>query len=249
MPRTKTAVKKESSKEKKSCQIDVLDTEGKVVSKLSLPEKIFAAKVSKNLIAQAVRVYLANQRQGTKRTKSRGEIRASTAKFYRQKGTGRARHGAVSAPIFVGGGMAHALRPRDFSLKMPQRMRRAALFGVLTDKFAEKKIWVVKGLEKIQPKTKGMVKILSSLKIIGEGKDLRKEKSKFLIVTPGKLPNLERASRNISGVTLTPAPLLNTYLVLDHPKVLFLPDSLDVLAKTFLGTKTEYKIQEKKDEK
>lgn len=244
MPKTQTGIKKAVEKEKKpSCQIDALDIEGKVVEKLNLPEKIFAARVNEKLMAQAVRVYLANQRQGTQKTKSRGEVVASTAKIWRQKGTGRARHGARSAPIFVGGGVAHGPKPRDFSLKMPQKMRQKALFSALSDKLKEKRILVVKGLEEIKPKTREMFKILTNLKI---GKE-KKESPKLLIVLPGKLENLERAARNIAGVTLAPAPLLNTYLVLSHQNLLFLPASLPVLAETFLGQKK--KAEEQKKEK
>lgn len=237
MPRRKVEVKKTSTKEKKSCQVDVFDTAGKVVDKIALPEKIFAAKVNKKLLAQAVRVYLAGQRQGTQSTKTRGEIQASTAKIYRQKGTGRARHGAKSAPIFVGGGVAHGPKPRDFSLKMSKKMRRAALFAALTDKLQEKKIWVIKGLEKIEPKTKEAIKIFDNLKIVPQKKEFKKQKVKLLIVVPGRLENLKRASGNIEGVTLTPASCLNTYLILDHQKLLFLPESFPVLEQTFLGQK------------
>ena len=231
MPK-KVRSKKAISEKKSSCQIEVWDTEGKVVEKLALPEKIFAAKVNKKLMAQAVRVYLANQRQGTQKTKSRGEIKASKAKIWRQKGTGKARHGARSAPIFVGGGVAHGPKPRDFSLKIPQKMRQAALFSALSAKFQEGKILVVKGLEEIKPKVKEMVKVLTALDI---GLGNKKKKATFLIVLPNKLENLQRATRNISGASLSPAPLLNTYLVLNQQRILFLKDSIPLLEKTFLG--------------
>ena len=246
MPKKK--VEKKTIPEKKSpYQVDVLDIEGKAAGKINLPPKIFGAKVNKKLVAQVIRVYLANQRQGTQKTKSRGEINASKAKIYRQKGTGRARHGAKSAPIFVGGGVAHGPRPRDFSLKMPKAMRRAALFAVLTDKLKEKRIVVVKGLEKVKPKTKEMTQILGKLGIAPAGKNLKKQGQKLLIVLPTKLENLDRAARNISSVTLAPASCLNTYLVLDHKKMLFLPESFPVLEKTFLNTKRAVKT--KKEEK
>src|SRR3990172_8527697 len=176
MPK-KVRSKKAISEKKSSCQIEVWDTEGKVVEKLALPEKIFAAKANKKLMAQAVRVYLANQRQGTQKTKSRGEIKASKAKIWRQKGTGKARHGARSAPIFVGGGGAHGPNPRGFSLKIPQKMRQAALFSALSAKFQEGKILVVKGLEAIKPKVKEMVKVLTALDI---GLGNKKKKATFL---------------------------------------------------------------------
>lgn len=216
---------------KSSCQVDILNTEGKIVGNMDLPEQIFAAKVNPQLMAQAVRVYLANQRQGTQFTKSRGEVVASTAKIWRQKGTGRARHGARSAPIFVGGGVAHGPKPRDFSLKMPEKMRRKALFSALTERLKGKAILVIKGLEEVKPKTKEIAGILNNLKIA--------ESARLLLVLPDKKENLTRAARNIDRVSLIPAASLNTYLVLNHQILLFLPDSFSVLTQTFLGQDQE----------
>lgn len=233
MPKRKAVENKNS--EKTPCQIEVFDTEGKVIKKLDLPEKIFAAKVNEKLMAQAVRVYLANQRQGTQKTKTRGEIVASTAKIWRQKGTGRARHGAKSAPIFVGGGVAHGPKPRDFSLKLPQKMRRAALFSALTAKLQEKAVVAVSGLEEIKPKTKEFAAVLKKLgDTLNSGKG---KKLKLLVVLPGKTENLERAARNVEGVTLSAASALNTYLVLNHKKLLFLENAFPVLEQTFLKEK------------
>ncbi|MDP3998818.1 MAG: 50S ribosomal protein L4 [bacterium] len=228
---------------KKACQAEVFDTDGKVVEKMDLPERIFAAKVNEKLMAQAVRVYLANQRQGTQKTKTRGEVRKSTAKIWRQKGTGRARHGARSAPIFVGGGVAHGPRPRDFSLKIPQKMRRAALFASLSHKFQEKEIVVLKGLEEIQPKTKEFVGVLKKLESILDRTS--KKKLNLLVVLPGKIENLQRAARNVEGVTLSPAAGLNTYSVLNHRKLLFLKTAFPVLEQTFLKKELAPDVVEK----
>src|SRR5207248_616028 len=98
----------------------------KASGKVSLPKEIFAETVNKKLLAQAVRVYLANKRQGNASTKTRGEVEGSTRKIYRQKGTGNARHGSIRAPIFVKGGIVHGPRPRDFSLGLSKKMRRKA---------------------------------------------------------------------------------------------------------------------------
>src|SRR5664280_2511271 len=108
----KAAVKKELPKET-GLKLSVFNTSGKVLESISLPKEIFGVDINKQIMTQAVRVYLANQRRGTVKTKSRGEVKISTRKIYRQKGTGRARHGAASAPIFVGGGIAFGPRPRD----------------------------------------------------------------------------------------------------------------------------------------
>jgi large subunit ribosomal protein L4 len=107
-----------------SLKITVVGVDGASMGNMTLPEAVFGAKPNKALIAQAVRVYLANQRQGNASTKTRGEVIGTTKKIYRQKGTGRARHGAAKAPIFVGGGIAHGPHPHDFSMDFPKKMKQ-----------------------------------------------------------------------------------------------------------------------------
>ncbi len=237
MPDTKLKVKSEKLKveaksvvktapKKNSLSIDVLDVKGKVVESLALSEKIFGNPINKKLIAQAVRVYLANQRSGTASTKTRGEVEGSTRKIYKQKGTGRARHGGIRAPIFVKGGIAFGPKPRDYSLKMPQKMRKVALFSVLSGKLKDGEIKVVVGLEKLEPKTKVMVKVLEVLGL--------KIKEKTMIVLPGSVESVARGARNIPGVTYVHANQLNTYEALNTKTIIFLKDSLAVMEKTFL---------------
>jgi len=161
----KTEVKKETveSTVKGSLKITVMGTDGKSAGTMTLSKDVFGAKVNPSLMSQAVRVYLANQRQGNASTKSRGEISLTTAKWYRQKGTGRARHGAKSAPIFVKGGVAHGPKPRDFSLSLPTKMKKAALVSALSDQMKNNNIIVVSGIEKLGPKTKNMANTLKNL--------------------------------------------------------------------------------------
>src|SRR3989338_3339312 len=206
--------------------VDVYDTRGKVVEKMHLPKDIFGVDVNQQLIAQAVRVYLANKRQGTVSTKTRGEVAGSTRKIYRQKGTGRARHGSIRAPIFVHGGVAFGPKPRDFSLSLTKPMKRNALFCVLSSKYKDEKTRFVAGLEKIAPKTKEMVTVLHNLK-------LDKKEKNLLIVTSEYLQNVYKAARNIKGVKLEEAYKLNAYAVLNSDTVLFMEASLDVLQRTF----------------
>lgn len=210
----------------------VYDITGSVVESLALPEKIFGAKSNPRLIAQVVRVYLANQRAGSASTKSRGEVEGSTRKIYRQKGTGRARHGGVRAPIFVHGGIAHGPKPRDFSLHMPKKMKKAALFTVLSEKARNGSITVLSELEKIEPKTKVMAELLQ--KIQAEGK-----KSKVLLVLDTKYDNVIRAVRNIEGVTYDFARQLHAYEVLTHDVVIFMKNAISEMEKTFLSDKNK----------
>lgn len=205
-------------------KVEVYDVKGKVVENMNLPKEIFGVDINNPLMAQAVRVYLQNQRRGTSRTKSRGEVSISTRKIYRQKGTGRARHGAASAPIFVGGGIAHGPKPRDFSLSLPKKMRKAALFSALSSKIKDGEIKALSGLEKIEPRTKKMAEVIKAMKLTG----------KILLVIPdSKQENVVRAGRNIQDVRVMSANLINTYEVLNNKQIIFMKDSIESLRTTY----------------
>lgn len=221
------APKPTAEKNQPKLTAEVFDLEGKILEKISLPEEIFAAKINKVLIAQAVRVYLANQRQGTASTKTRGEVEGSTRKIYRQKGTGRARHGSIRAPIFVHGGIVGGPKPRDYSLHLPQKMKRRALFSALTDKLNNRGIKILKGLEKIEPKTKNFVNLIDKL-------GLTHKKKKILVITASENENLKRASRNVEGVSITAAKRLNTHDVLNNRELLFMKEAIEELKTHFL---------------
>ncbi len=223
---SKIAVSK--SKKVASLNASVFDTKGKKVGNLSLPAEIFNAKINDSLMSQAVRVYLANQRQGTVKTKDRGEVNKTTKKIWQQKGTGRARHGSKRAPIFVGGGLAFGPKPRDFSLNLSKKMKTLALFSALSSKLKDSEIKIVKGLENITPKTKIMSGVLKSLGI---------EDKRILLIMPkvGKeSQNVYRASRNITGVEILSANTINAYRVLDNKLVLLMKDAVDVIKDTFI---------------
>jgi large subunit ribosomal protein L4 len=221
------AVKKEEPKTVKkavaSLSAPVFDAKGAKAGTVALPKEVFGAKINMPLMAQAVRVYLANQRKGTLSTKTRGEVHGSTRKIYRQKGTGRARHGGVRAPIFVGGGVAFGPKPRDFSLSFPKKMKKAALLSALSLKAKDGEIKVLSGLMKIEPKTKNMDVIIK--KVSGD----KKNKQKVLLVTAGDLDNVKRAGRNIRNLEVSDAKLLSTYQVLKNKELYFMKESLDIL--------------------
>lgn len=210
---------------------DVYNMQGRVVSQVNLPKEVFGAKVNDSLMAQAVRVYLANQRMGTASTKNRGEITGSTKKIWRQKGTGRARHGSRKAPIFVGGGVAFGPRTRDYSLKMPKKMKKAALLSALSYKQNNGEIKIVTGLEKISPKTKFMAQAVKKL-----GFDSKK--INVLLITPDKakngFENVYRAGRNIEGLKILGANALNTYEILDNQSVLFMKGAVSAVERHFV---------------
>ena len=142
-------------------ELPVMNMDGQEVNRRELPAVIFEADVNRGLMHQALVRQLANARLGTHKTKGRSEVRYSTAKIYRQKGTGRARHGSRRAPIFVGGGVAHGPRPRDYSKKMPRQMRRAALRSALSVKAESGDIVLVDEIAMAAPKTKEMALLVS----------------------------------------------------------------------------------------
>jgi large subunit ribosomal protein L4 len=213
-------------KSDKNLKTDVYDAKGKVVDEIHLPPEIFAVKVNPTLIAQSVRVYQANQRLGTHKTKTRAEVIGSTRKIYRQKGTGRARHGDIKAPIFVGGGVAHGPKPNDYSLALPKKMRRLALFGVLTNKLTGGKIKIIDDFEIAKPQTRQMMEILKNLQV-----------SNVLLVLPEKIQNIILSARNIERVDVMDARLLNSYEVLKHQNILFMKEAIPVLSGHFLDKK------------
>ncbi|MBI4065243.1 50S ribosomal protein L4 [Candidatus Gottesmanbacteria bacterium] len=200
----------------------VLGVDGKQKGTMQLPKEFFAAKINKQLLAQAIRVYLTNQRQGNAATKTRSHVEGSTRKIYRQKGTGRARHGGIRSPIFVGGGIVFGPSPRDYHLDMPKKMKRRALAGALTSQFNDQIITIVDGLDTIELKTKIMAKTLMTLGAL----------YRTLLVTPGKTA-IVRAVRNISYVDTLPVGNISAYTVLHHKRIIFMKQAVLELSKTF----------------
>ncbi len=218
----KPVVAKTVKKVVQGLTVDVFGIDGKVTGTVDLPAAAFGAKINKVLIAQAVRVFLANQRAGSASTLSRGEVTGSTRKIYRQKGTGRARHGGIRAPIFVHGGIAHGPKPHSFEMKMPQKMRRLALYAALTLKAKGGAIKVVDGLDTMEPKTKVMAALLNQ---IGP------EAKSILFVLGDKQNNVIRATRNIEGVTYNFARQLHTYEVMNHQVMVIMKQALNVFSE------------------
>lgn len=225
---TTKLTKKPEVKKPTGLSAPVYNIEGKEKGTMTLPKEIFAVEVKPALLAQAVRVYHANQRQGNASTKTRGEVTASTRKIYRQKGTGRARHGSVKAPIFVGGGVAHGPNPRDYSLNINKNQKQKAFFGALSRKAKDHEVIGMDetGLDKIS-KTKVVHKFLESLKLDGK-------KATFV------LPNFankgfQRAARNIKNLNLADAASLNTYQVLSGGRLIFLESAIAKLKEHFFN--------------
>jgi large subunit ribosomal protein L4 len=205
-------------------QVPVLNVKGEEVDTIELPADVFAAKINTGLMYQAFVRQRANARLGTHKAKTRGEVRLSTRKIYRQKGTGRARHGSRKAPVFVGGGVAHGPRPRDYSLKMPRKMRQAALRSALTVKAQDGGLVLVDVLALEKPKTREMVTVLDAL--VGD--------ASALILLSEKNANVEISANNIPDAKTLRVNYLNIRDLLSYDKVVMPLDALDVV-KGWLG--------------
>ncbi len=180
--------------------IPVMNMQGEKVDEIELRPDIFEAAVNIPLMHQALVRQLANARLGTHKTKTRSENNRSKAKWYRQKGTGRARHGSRNAPNFVGGGIAHGPRPRSYEKKMPVKMRRAALRAALSVKAAAQQIVVVDRLAMDAPKTKEMVRVLHNLSAVD---------GKALILLSERSSSVELSVRNLPTARTLRAHYLN----------------------------------------
>jgi large subunit ribosomal protein L4 len=199
--------------------VTVYNTKGEDVDEVELLPSIFEASISVPLMHQALVRQLANARRGTHKAKSRGEVNRTKAKWYRQKGTGRARHGSRNANLFVGGGVAHGPNPRKYAKKMPRKMRRAALRSALSVKAKDNQIVLLDGFDLQAPKTKQMAAVLGNL-----GLDQR-----VLILLPERNQPVEKSARNLPWVKTLRASYLNIRDLLECDHVLIPLDALRVI--------------------
>ncbi len=200
-------------------ELKVVDIKGKETSKkVSLNSSIFGIEPNDHAIYLDVKQYLANQRQGTHKSKERAEITGSTRKIKKQKGTGTARAGSIKSPVFRGGGRVFGPRPRNYGFKLNKKVKRLARKSALTYKAQENNIIVLEDLNFKAPKTKEFVSILDNLKVAG---------SNVLVVTADNDKNVLLSSRNIPKTKVVTADSLNTYDILNANKVVFAVSSID----------------------
>lgn len=203
--------------------VKVYKMDGSVAGEMQLSDKIFNAEYNEPLIHQAVVTRLANERQGTKSTLTRTEVRGGGAKPWRQKGTGRARQGSIRAPQWTKGGVVFAPKSRDFSKKMNAEARRNALFSALSKKVADGELIVVDKLEVSAPKTKEMAKFLSAL-----GLDKR-----TLVVMDSDDANVILAARNIQKLSTMPVAEISTYEVVANAKVVLTKGAVEKIQEVY----------------
>lgn len=206
-------------------QAQLRNIAGDVVSTVELDDKVFGVERNDTLIHQAVLRIQANRRSGTHDTKTRGEVNGTTAKWYRQKGTGRARHGAQTAPQFRKGGVVFGPHPRSYHQDMPQKMRRKALCSVLSDKLNEGRVHVVEGFDFEAPRTKDMVAALRALGV----------ERNVTIVIPAPDQNVTKSARNIPGVRTVVAHTLNVVDAIDSDHLVFTQAGLHTLEGVLSG--------------
>jgi large subunit ribosomal protein L4 len=187
-------------------QVPVYSLKGEVVEQIELDQAIFAIPFNEAVVHQAMVRQLANGRQGTASTKTRGEVSGSTRKLYPQKHTGRARRGDIKSPLLRGGGVVFGPKPRTYRQSMPKKMRKLALKCLLSAKIREGNIRLVQELDFKEPKTKGMMNVLSSLGI----------DSSALVLTAQSTPSVAKSAANLPEVKVLPSALINVLDLLSY---------------------------------
>jgi large subunit ribosomal protein L4 len=191
-------------------QVPVYNLTGEVVDHIEISDQVFGVPFNESVVHQAMLRQRANARQGTASTKTRSEVRGSSRKLFRQKGTGMARAGSIRSPLRRGGGIAFGPRPRSYHQAMPKKMRRLALKCVLSAKAKDEELMVLESLKFDEPKTREMLRVLEALKI----------DSSALIVTSDSEINMVKSARNLPGIKTLPANLLNIVDILSCKRLL-----------------------------
>lgn len=203
-------------------EIKVLNMNGEKVGETTVSESIFNIEVNEQAVHMAVVQYLANQRQGTKCTKTRAEVRGGGRKPWRQKGTGRARQGSIRSPQWKGGGVVFAPKPRDYSIKLNKKLKRLALKSVFTTKVKSDKFIIVDDITFNEIKTKRAIEMLSKL-----------DTSKALIVLEDTKPNVILSARNIPNVKTARVNTINVYDILKYDTLVVTKKALEQIEEVY----------------
>lgn len=204
-------------------QVKVYNTKASEVGQLNLDESVFKCEYNEPLIHQAIVAYQANQRQGTKSTLTRTEVRGGGVKPWRQKGTGRARQGSIRAPQWIKGGVVFAPKPRDFSKKLNKKMKAQAFRSAISYKIANNELFVLDELTLEAPKTKLMVEILKNFKL----------DKKTLVIVTGEAADIVRAGSNIEKLTVTDADLTNVYQLVSNVAIIATKDAIKKIEEAY----------------
>lgn len=201
--------------------VKVKNLKSEEVGEIELSDAVFGVPLNKALIYSAVKSYMANQRAGTSATKTRGDVRGSGKKLWKQKGTGRARIASLRSPLWKGGGNVHGPQPRDWSYNIPKKMRRGAIRSVLSERLREGGLVIVESFELPSHKTKELTATLGALGL----------NKRLLVVDSASNGNLVLSSRNLREVTLVSASGINVYDLLTHEQIALTRDAAVQLEK------------------
>jgi len=196
---------------------------GQQIGEMELSENTFGANVNVEAMHQVVKMYLANQRQGTQSALTRAEVSGGGIKPWRQKGTGRARHGSIRSPQWRHGGTVFAPKPRSYRYSVPKKIKRIAMKSALSSKVADNNIMVIEELNFDAPKTKQVVSLLQNLKV----------DSKTLIVVADNNENVVKSARNIEGVKTAFVNTLNVYDILNYDKFIITKDAVKKVEEVY----------------
>jgi large subunit ribosomal protein L4 len=211
--------------------IDVFNMKREKVGSLDLADEVFASEVKEQLFYEVVKAQLASRRQGTAAAKERSAVSGSSKKVYKQKGTGRARHGSIRAPVYVGGGQAHPPRPRDWSYRPPRQVRIGALRSALSKFVKEGNLIVVEKFELKEIKTKGLLFALTALKA----------NKKVMVVDRADNENLKLSIRNCRDHQFLPPEGVNVFDLLRHDTLIVSKDACKALEARCLSAPKEAK--------
>jgi len=199
-------------------------TDGKVLEEMDLPEAAFGVEPNEHVIWEAVKAYLASQRQGTAATKNISKVRGGGKKPWRQKGTGRARHGSTRSPLWVGGATVFGPRPRNYGYRLPKKTRRLAMVSALSLRAREGNVAVVDAPSLEQPKTRAVVDLMKNVGVDGK---------KVCFITQGADTTMVKSCRNLPGVKVLPHSALNVYDLVDAEVLLLTPDAVHGIQEVF----------------
>ena len=205
-------------------KVNVYNMQGEQVEQIELNEDIFGIEVSEHAVYEVVKNQLANKRQGTQSAKTRSEVRGGGRKPWRQKGTGRARAGSTRSPIWTGGGVTFAPKPRDYSYKTPKKIKRLAMKSALTSKVVENEMIVIDEFKIDSPKTKDMVNILNNISA----------DKKALIVTLNPESNVIKSANNLPNVQTTIVSNLNVYELLKYNSLIITKEAVRKVEEVYV---------------
>ncbi|NLL13492.1 MAG: 50S ribosomal protein L4 [Fibrobacter sp.] len=191
--------------------------DGTVKGDVELPQSIFDAEVNEPVLHQVIKLLLANQRQGTSKTKGRSEVSGGGRKPWRQKGTGRARAGSNTSPVWARGGKAHGPQPRDYYTNIPKKIRRLALTSALSSRARTENILVIDNLTYDKPQTKAVASLLKALSVAGK-------RNLLIVGNDGK--NIYLSARNIKDVQIRPVNEINAYDIMASENIIFADENL-----------------------